>query len=44
MVHVYPYERDLADVYALPRNMADDMAGGAPASGAMGRMDGMKMP
>ena len=43
MVHVYPYERDLADVYALPRNMADDMAGGAPASGA-GTVGGMTMP
>jgi hypothetical protein len=43
MVHLYPYEHDLADVYALPRNMADDMAGGVPASGA-GAMGGMKMP
>ena len=43
MVHVYPYEHDLADVYALPRNMADDMAGGTPASGAAA-MSGMKMP
>jgi hypothetical protein len=43
MVHVYPYERDLAGVYALPRNMADDMAGGTSASGA-GAMGGMKMP
>jgi hypothetical protein len=45
MVHVYPYERDLADVYALPRNMADDMAGGPAASDAGGgAMGGMKMP
>jgi hypothetical protein len=43
MVHVYPYEHDLADVYALPRNMADDMAGGATTS-AGGAMGGMKMP
>jgi hypothetical protein len=43
MVHVYPYERDLADVYALPRNMAADMAGGAPAS-SPAAMGGMKMP
>jgi hypothetical protein len=43
MVHVYPYERDLGDVYALPHNMADDMAGGAPASGA-GTVGGMTMP
>jgi hypothetical protein len=43
MVHVYPYERDLADVYALPRNMAADMAGGAAGADA-GAMGGMKMP
>jgi hypothetical protein len=39
MVHVYPYQRDLADVYALPRNMA----GEAPSSGT-GTMGGMNMP
>jgi len=38
MVHVYPYQRDLADVYALLRNMA----GEAPASGT-GTMGGMNM-
>jgi hypothetical protein len=43
MVHVYPFKHDLADVYGLPRNMAADMAGGAPASG-IGAMGGMKMP